>query len=353
MSLSIRCLFLSFLVSSAQMQAQEPAPAPVPAPAAAVPQEVIRKAIPVEEDPVAMGASLAVESLPRELPADFKTVYTRCEIPERVIALTFDDGPHPEYTPRLLDYLRERNIKATFFMVGRNVRAFPAIVRRMAEEGHEVANHSWSHPLLTSLGNTKLDAQIKQTHDAIVAACGKVPVLYRPPYGQARMTQRKRIRDTFGYAAILWDVDPLDWQSPRTSQKVHDRVLAATRPGSIILCHDIHETTVAAMPGLLDELKNRGFQFATVTQLLQLGARHAAPATAAGDAAAPLPTIPAPEQAGTPTPASAGDTGAPASLTPGGVAPGGALPVTPPVPSPVPSAPGAPASTVPAVPAKP
>lgn len=317
MNFPTRCLSVFSLALSGALWAQTPEPAetvatPVtetaPAVQAAPVEEVIRKAIPVDE-PTVTGTSAEIENLPRTLPEGYKMVYTRCEVPGKVVALTFDDGPHPEFTPRLLNTLRARNIKATFYMVGRNVQAYPHIVRRMAEEGHEVANHSWSHPLLTKLKDESLDSQIKKTHDAIIAACGKVPLSYRPPYGEVRLSQRKMIRDTFGYPAILWDVDPLDWQSPKSTKKVHDRILNSARSGSIILCHDIHETTVNAMPALLDEMTARGFQFATVTQLLQLEAQNPPPVAvapadgteAAKDAAAPgettapsspLPTIP-------------------------------------------------------------
>lgn len=317
MNFPTRCLSVFSLALSGALWAQTPEPAetvatPVtetaPAVQAAPVEEVIRKAIPVDE-PAVTGTSAEIENLPRTLPEGYKMVYTRCEVPGKVVALTFDDGPHPEFTPRLLNTLRARNIKATFYMVGRNVQAYPHIVRRMAEEGHEVANHSWSHPLLTKLKDESLDSQIKKTHDAIIAACGKVPLSYRPPYGEVRLSQRKMIRDTFGYPAILWDVDPLDWQSPKSTKKVHDRILNSARSGSIILCHDIHETTVNAMPALLDEMTARGFQFATVTQLLQLEAQNPPPVAvapadgteAAKDAAAPgettapsspLPTIP-------------------------------------------------------------
>ncbi|MEQ1751375.1 MAG: polysaccharide deacetylase family protein [Prosthecobacter sp.] len=228
------------------------------------PQIEIRKAIPVVETAPAITA---------KPPA--KIVFTNCKVPGPVIAITFDDGPNPDTTPRLLDMLKERNIKATFFMVGRCVVTYPQIVKRIADEGHEVANHSWSHPLLTALGTTSVDSQLQRTHDAIVKACGKTPMLYRPPYGEARLSQRKRIQETFGYPTILWDVDPLDWQHPRSFQKVHDRILSQTKSGSIILCHDIHETTVNAMPSTLDDLKARGYQFATVTQLIQLEAESA------------------------------------------------------------------------------
>lgn len=257
---------LAFSILVATSAAQTPAP---PA-AQPEPQIEIRKAIPVAEDVPPAAAAV---------PPIAKIVYTRCEVPAPVIAITFDDGPNPDTTPRLLDMLKERNIKATFFMVGRCVVTYPQIVKRIADEGHEVANHSWSHPLLTSLGTTSVESQLRRTHDAIVKACGKAPTHYRPPYGEARFAQRKRIQETFGYSTILWDVDPLDWQHPRASQKVHDRILAQTKSGSIILCHDIHETTVAAMPSTLDDLKARGYQFATVSQLIELEAESAKPET--------------------------------------------------------------------------
>lgn len=276
-----------FFILAATCSAQTPAPAV----AVPEPQIEIRRAIPLEEEvPVTPSAASA------------KIVYTRCEVPAPVIAITFDDGPHPDFTPRLLDMLKERHIKATFFMVGRCVVTYPQIVKRIADEGHEVANHSWSHPLLTSLGTTSVESQLRRTHDAIVKACGIAPLLYRPPYGEVRFSQRKRIHETFGYPTILWDVDPLDWQSPRTAQKVHDRVLAQTKSGSIILCHDIHETTVAAMPATLDALKARGYQFATVSQLIELEAESAkpeapvvlAPATTAPTVASPALDLSAP-----------------------------------------------------------
>ena len=227
---------------------------------------------------------------PEAKPVEPRLVYVRCEVQQPAIAITFDDGPHPDFTPRLLDILKKENIKATFFMVGRCVVTYPDIVKRMVDEGHEVASHSWSHPLLTSLGNTSLDSQMRKTHDAIIKACGVTPTLYRPPYGASRLAQRKRIHDEFGYASILWDVDPLDWQRPRTSQKVQDRILAQTRPGSIILCHDIHETTVDAMPATLAQLKARGYQFMTVSQLIDLEAKTPR-IPGVPIAAAPLPAV--------------------------------------------------------------
>jgi len=226
----------------------------------------VRRALPVEEEPQPRLPDTA--TLPRVLPVNRKSVYSRCETTLPLIAITFDDGPDPVLTPRLLDLLKQRGIHATFFLVGKNAAAFPDVVRRIVAEGHEVGNHSWSHPLFTQLGQESVESQLRRTHDAILKACGTAPLLYRPPYGAVRVSQRARIEKTFGYPAILWDVDPQDWQHPRSAQKVYDAVHSQTRPGSIILCHDIHETTVAAMPATLDDLTARGYRFATVTQLI-------------------------------------------------------------------------------------
>ena len=255
-----------------------PAPTPgaltqTPAPAANIPGLPpgvrVMRAIPVEV-PTVIPTTPLPNNLPNTLPADAKVVYSQCLVEAPVIAITFDDGPHPENTPRLLDMLKQRGIKATFFMVGRCVTTWPGVVKRIAEEGHEVANHSWSHPNLAPMKDLKLMDQLQKTHDAIIKACGVAPILYRPPYGSIRMTQRKAIHERFGYPTILWDVDPLDWQSPRTVSKVYNRILAQTKPGSIILCHDIHQPTVDAMPALLDELTARGYRFVTVTELINL-----------------------------------------------------------------------------------
>ena len=226
----------------------------------------VRRALPAEDEPKPDLPDTA--TLPRVLPTNHKSVYSRCETALKLIAITFDDGPDPVLTPRLLDLLKQRGIHATFFLVGKNAAAFPEVVSRIVAEGHEVANHSWSHPLLTQMGQDGVESQLRRTHDAIVKACGTAPLLYRPPYGAVRLSQRTRIEKTFGYPAILWDVDPQDWKHPRNAQKVYDSILSLTRPGSIILCHDIHETTVAAMPSTLDDLTARGYRFATVTQLI-------------------------------------------------------------------------------------
>lgn len=200
--------------------------------------------------------------------------------------MTYDDGPHASNTPRLLDMLQQWNIKATFFMIGKNVRSHPSIVRRIASEGHEVSNHSWSHPALAKLGDSQVREELRSTHKAIFDACGVVPKTFRPPYGSITAAQKQWIAHEFGYATILWDVDTNDWKD-RNSSVISSRVRAGAHPGAIILTHDIHTTTINAMPSCLPAIASRGFRFLTVSQLISAesnpylaGEIH--PSTAAG-----------------------------------------------------------------------
>jgi len=186
---------------------------------------------------------------------------------KRLIAITFDDGPHPSNTPRLLDILRDRNVKATFYVVGTNARAYPGLLQRMVAEGHEVANHSWNHPNLSQMSPDAVRKQLQDTHDAIVAATGVRPTTFRPPYGALTENQRAWIKRDFGYPTIMWDVDPQDWRRPGSSV-VASRVISNTKPGSIILLHDIHAQSIDAVPTILDALLQQGYTFVPVNQLI-------------------------------------------------------------------------------------
>jgi peptidoglycan/xylan/chitin deacetylase (PgdA/CDA1 family) len=187
------------------------------------------------------------------------------------IAMTFDDGPSATLTPKLLDLLAARHIKATFFVIGENVAEHPEIVARAAQEGHEIASHSWSHPNLAKMSDESVRRQLQQTDDAIKNATGKRPTLMRPPYGSITARQKRWIHDEFGYDIILWDVDPLDWKRPGPAV-VRNRIFKETRPGSIVLSHDIHPGTIEAMPSTFDELEAKGFKFVTVSELIRMAA---------------------------------------------------------------------------------
>ncbi|VGO17560.1 Peptidoglycan-N-acetylglucosamine deacetylase [Pontiella desulfatans] len=186
------------------------------------------------------------------------------------VAMTFDDGPHPDHTPALLDILAERNLRATFYLVGSNAQQFPEIVRRMINEGHEIGNHSMTHDRLTDLTDEGVVAEMLGCRDAVVAAATLSPVTMRPPYGAVDNNIRNLVLTEFGYPTVLWDVDPRDWDMAVSDEQVVDTILTESDHGEIILTHDIHARTIAVMPEILDGLLVQGFSFVTVTELLEL-----------------------------------------------------------------------------------
>lgn len=209
--------------------------------------------------------------VPRALPPGIRVSFSSCHAPGPYAAMTYDDGPHPSLTPRLLDMLAQWNLKATFFLIGKNAAAYPRIVQRIVAEGHEVANHSWSHPALSKLSDTAVRSELRRTHDAITQACGVAPICYRPPYGAITAAQKSWIAREFGYPTIMWSVDPNDWRD-RNAGIISSRIRAGARAGSIILAHDIHATTVNAMPSTLPALQQRGLRFVSVATLITMEA---------------------------------------------------------------------------------
>lgn len=256
-------------------------------------------------------------------PTGPKVSYTDVNVDGPYIAITFDDGPHATFTPKLLDLLAKKRVKATFFMVGQCAAEYPEIVKRMTAEGHEVANHSWSHPNLAKMSDEGVREQLQKTQFAIERACGITPKVMRPPYGELSQRQRQWVYRDFGFKVILWDVDPLDWKRPGPGV-VTSRIVNGTRGGSIILAHDIHGQTVDAMPATLDALLAKGFKFVTVSELLAMdkgGTRPEPnlnkPKTEGPNAAgkpAPIAASPAPATAATGAGAGSGATAAVASI---------------------------------------
>jgi len=206
-----------------------------------------------------------------------QTTYFSVPVSEPYLAMTFDDGPHPSNTPRLLDMLKQRNIKATFFVVGTNSQAYPAILKRIAAEGHEIANHTWTHANITTLSTDALRRELKDSSAAIFTATGTAPTLFRPPYGATSTNIKALIKSEFGFPTITWSVDPEDWKRPGVSV-VTERLVSGARPGAILLAHDIHKPTIDAMPATFDRLLAKGFKFVTVSQLIALGQKGGKPA---------------------------------------------------------------------------
>jgi peptidoglycan-N-acetylglucosamine deacetylase len=209
----------------------------------------------------------AVSPAPKPKPTDPPITFNSVHVDGPYIALTFDDGPNATLTPKLLDLLAARRLKATFFVVGQNAADHPDILKRAVREGHEIANHSWSHPNLGKMSDDAVRHELQKTDEAIVAAIGKRPTLLRPPYGSITANQKRWINAEFGYRIIIWDVDPLDWKRPGPSV-VTARILKETKAGSIVLAHDIHPPTIEAMPATFDQLMKKGFKSVTVTELL-------------------------------------------------------------------------------------
>ena len=198
-----------------------------------------------------------------------KPSYNSCKVEGAAIALTFDDGPHPKHTTRLLDMLKERGLKATFYVLGQNVVQYPEIMQRMVAEGHEIGNHSYTHPALNKCSAAKVTEEITKTNEAILQSCGVRPTTMRPPYGATNAAINKRLNDEFGLTVVMWSVDPLDWKIRKASH-VSNHILQNTKSGGIVLAHDIHPSTIDAMPAVLDGLLSKGHQFVTVSELIAM-----------------------------------------------------------------------------------
>ena len=214
-------------------------------------------------------APSAAESPVPAQPAGPRIVYNNVPNDGNYIAITFDDGPNPVQTPRLLDILAKRNIKATFFVVGQCVKEYPEVLKRIVREGHEIGNHSWSHPNLGKMSDAAVKAQLQDTHDLVLKTAGVPPKSFRPPYGSFSARQQQWAYKEFGYKTILWGVDPFDWKKPGASV-IAQRIVSQTKSGDIILAHDIHKQTIDAMEETLDGLIARGFRFATVSELMAM-----------------------------------------------------------------------------------
>lgn len=183
----------------------------------------------------------------------------------KCIALTFDAGPGKD-TPRLLDILKEEKVSATFFLLGKNhVLAHPDTVRRIADEGHEVANHTWSHRILTDLDPAGIRAELSRTQKAIAGITGRQPTLMRPPQGRTNGDVTDISRE-LGLSQVLWSATAKDY-STTDSDLIRRRIVEDASADGIILLHDIYDGTVPAVPGIIEELKKRGFTFVTVPQL--------------------------------------------------------------------------------------
>lgn len=185
----------------------------------------------------------------------------------RQIALTFDDGPHPDYTPRLLAILKRYQVKATFFVVGEKAEQAPDLVKQELAPGHCVGNHTYHHVNLTRIPDRLVAAEIQACGDVLAAITGTPPHLFRPPGGDYDALVA-RTADQLGYTLVLWTDDPGDYARPGTST-IETRTLTMARNGGIILIHDGVQQTIDVLPRLIENLRRRGFEFVTVDELMR------------------------------------------------------------------------------------
>lgn len=179
------------------------------------------------------------------------------------VALTFDDGPCVAYTEELLDGLKDRGVKATFFLIGNKIEACEDVVKRMHDEGHLIGNHSYDHVNLYQLSVDDAVAQIAKTNQVIREVTGYTPEYLRPPFG----TERSNLDEDMGMIEVLWDVDPRDWCVQNTWEIV-DSVVSKVQENDIILLHDGYSTSLAAAFEIIDRLSQQGYEFVTVDELL-------------------------------------------------------------------------------------
>ncbi len=192
------------------------------------------------------------------------------------IALTFDDSPNPESTPKILDILKKYNTKATFFVLGKFAEKNPEVLKRIAKEGHEIGNHTYSHASGYLVDENKIKAELNKTSNIVKRATGKRTILFRPPFGFENWRFLK-IAENLGYKIILWTFDVGDWnlsadrQNKVSAEEIENRILKNVEGGSIILLHDggkDREELVKALPKIIERLRKRGFKFLKVSDLL-------------------------------------------------------------------------------------
>ena len=191
---------------------------------------------------------------------------TAIEAEKKYIALTFDDGPHPEYTEKVLDILEEKNVPATFFVVGFRAEVHRDTILRMKKLNCEVGNHTYEHKHLKKISRQEALTEIRKCSDIIFDITGEYPKIYRPPFGEIGKGLEKEIAMT----KILWTIDSSDWRIKYEKSQVVNNIVPKANENSIILLHDFYKATVAALPEIIDKLQAEGFEFITISELLKI-----------------------------------------------------------------------------------
>lgn len=211
-----------------------------------------------------------IRSLPAEVSAE-RVVHRSGDPETRKIALTFDDGPHPSFTYRILDILDRYGVKATFFMIGTNVEYYPEVAREVLRRGHEIGNHTYSHHRLTKMDEGTLTDELKKCEAVMKENLNYCPKLFRPPEGVVSNAVRS-CADCRGYTVVLWSVDTRDWEIKETGSIVN-HIMKEVKPGAIVLMHDytVHSKTPEALEIVLPRLLRQGYEPVTVSALISGG----------------------------------------------------------------------------------
>ncbi|WP_141430781.1 polysaccharide deacetylase family protein [Bacillus sp. 03113] len=229
---------------------------------------------------ITLHKSKPIASIKKDLTKDRLIEYVQSEqvLPEplkndihrKVIALTFDDGPNPSSTNRILDALKKHSSYATFFVLGNRAQRYPETVQRIVKEGNEVGNHSWDHRLFTKLNEDEIHHEVYDTESIIEQVSGYRPVHLRPPFGAVD----ERVRQSIGDMSVaLWNVDSEDWKYKNT-QKIIENVMCKAGDGKIILMHDIYQTSAEAAEQIIEQLSNQGYILVTMAQLEEVQKRR-------------------------------------------------------------------------------
>lgn len=190
---------------------------------------------------------------------------------KKLIALTFDDGPHPKYTQDILNILDKYQAKATFFVVGQRAKSYPALLQMMDQKGHEIANHTYTHPNMSKVSSKRLQDEIKKTDEEIYEIIKRKPTLFRPPGGNFNTKVVGAAKESHHLVVMWsWTQDTRDWSNPGT-EKIIKKVCQNARPGNVVLFHDFGRNrtqTVQAVEVILKKLSEEGYEFVTVSELL-------------------------------------------------------------------------------------
>lgn len=192
-----------------------------------------------------------------------QTAGNHSKIEKPKIAITFDDGPHPKFTPQLLDGLKKREVKASFFVIGNLVEKNPDIIKRQKEEGHLIGNHTYNHVDIGKLSDEKAKEEIQKTSKAIREITGEETEFVRPPFG----IWQKKLEQEMQMLPVLWSVDPLDWTTENADEIVN-KVVTKVKENDIILLHDCYQSSVDAALRIIDMLKKEGYEFVTVDEMI-------------------------------------------------------------------------------------